>query len=626
METFIVTKDTAAYNHPGLAHTIDPQGYSITVPTSWGNYAHEYPPYLTASHILGLAGGQANVFIDFSLESGFKYLLAHQLLSSGSIAISFFTDLIPEKLHLEQDNGLFKNLAVKVLISADMLKVATGADEEKVRYNKLFFDDFSFSGYVGGFRRTLVYDRHQATNEWAAVQLLLNHGETLSAVRAVFDFPQTVLFSQGLKERGIVETVAVNLSPTSHYPQIVAERSKLAGRLAGLSKILLVDDNADHGWGLAIKKLFPGKQVDTKNSVNSAKTLTFKDYDLILLDLRLPLNDGEVNKPIENGLDLMEFIKKDRACLHVPIIAFTASQKATTMDIVQQKGGDAIYIKEPIDMPVGKSVENYLVLLSLINKQLDKGEMLKKYNKAIISVKSSYLGEIADTLGLRLKSRISERLEMFYGLLKKSFEETDYDRNMFHFSAESLAFMTLWSLLNEIQECFYEKSKGTSRVNVGSGTLMSDNDWKIKNTTDKYFLLHARTVAETIDAGGRRVLPRGGPKNVGYSSLVYQPAASPPYALGNYKAAFSYHQKISFQIAYLLLASPHFLSATKKKQYLGLLKRVNDFRNHLYLVHGENTAGSFHRQLEAQKPMNMPLMADFFGLIAFLLTGDENLA
>jgi hypothetical protein len=48
---------------------------------------------------------------------------------------------------------------------------------------------------------------------------------------------------------------------------------------------------------------------------------------------------------------------------------------------------------------------------------------------------------------------------MFLGLLKKAFEQTEFDKNTFFYSKWELSFLTLWSTLNEIQEAYYEKTQ-----------------------------------------------------------------------------------------------------------------------------------------------------------------------
>ena len=57
----------------------------------------------------------------------------------------------------------------------------------------------------------------------------------------------------------------------------------------------------------------------------------------------------------------------------------------------------------------------------------------------------------------KFKERIKERMEMFYGLLKRGMEQRRYNKEKFHFSDYELAYMTLWSMLNEISELKYDK-------------------------------------------------------------------------------------------------------------------------------------------------------------------------
>ena len=66
-----------------------------------------------------------------------------------------------------------------------------------------------------------------------------------------------------------------------------------------------------------------------------------------------------------------------------------------------------------------------------------------------------------------MQERMKERFEMFYGLLKRSFEETKFNEENYHYSHLELAFMTLWSCLNDIQHEFFDKSDSSHQKSNG---------------------------------------------------------------------------------------------------------------------------------------------------------------
>ena len=121
------------------------------------------------------------------------------------------------------------------------------------------------------------------------------------------------------------------------------------------NKILLIDDNADCGWIELLKnihfefdetkKTFKGfiDKFTSTEILNAWKNVTpekFNQYDLIYLDLYL--EKGKADSSI--SLSGLNFIKENYP--HIPIIIFTASDKAWNLDEVLQMGADAMYVKE----------------------------------------------------------------------------------------------------------------------------------------------------------------------------------------------------------------------------------------------------------------------------------------
>lgn len=122
-------------------------------------------------------------------------------------------------------------------------------------------------------------------------------------------------------------------------------------------QILLIDDEADNGWGAVLKPLFKnnltcvsikGKSFEEfyKEAEDKVKTPI---WDLILLDLRLdPKEDIEGNEykmaGQYSGAKLLTHIKQQNGGSQV--IMFTASNKTWNLQKLLEMGADGYYVKE----------------------------------------------------------------------------------------------------------------------------------------------------------------------------------------------------------------------------------------------------------------------------------------
>ena len=295
-----------------------------------------------------------------------------------------------------------------------------------------------------------------------------------------------------------------------------------------------------------------------------------------------------------------------------------------------------MYVKESPDLTLTESLDNYFDFISEINFQIKKGEHLKKYWEAIKKIKQGFLPEIINSNTLKLKSRIIERLEMFYGLIKKKYEQSSYNDKKFHFSSDVLSFMTLWSIFNEIQECYFQKGNDQSYTkikdfssNPPSFININLDNWKLKNQTpNKYYVVEKPIIEEDISASGSRSRPN---KDYIRRDLFsdFQPARNYPFYEFDHNGfklrRVNYKEKLSLQIAFIILAKNCFKSSTKINNYLSILKEANEQRNKLYITHGEESSSTFHTQLEKVKTLPTNATVDLFSLIAFVLTGDDSI-
>ena len=467
------------------------------------------------------------------------------------------------------------------------------------------------------------YDnRHQTTNEWGAMRLASNFG-IYDLIK--FAYPKHLYFKY-LSRFINNERTAPNKSLHDLF-----------------SKILLIDDNADCGW-IELLENIHNCSVDKR--VSSTEVLAwqnttpekFDQYDLIYLDLYL--EKGKVDST--NALSALKFIKRDFP--HIPVIIFTASDKAWNLDEVLEKGADAMYIKESPLYCRNEvySLKNHKDFTASIKYVHEKYKILRPYWKAIqgILTDNTFI-HIQENRNSKFKERIKERLEMFYGLLKRGLEQTEFNKLRFHFSDYELAFVTLWSILNEISEANFNKTQPNITISnslgiqltthpVGSNIAYNVNHykWVIKGQTDVFVEYDYNFILDSsgnpsINASGRYFKLTHEQKSCfEFSNNLFQ--IIPPV-----KTKTNFETTLFLQIAYLLERKNNLSASINKSNFQQALVRLNEIRNHLYLTHGSDISSGFYDQTEKNKRSTHNIKPDkdikvLFELISFILTGKEN--
>jgi CheY-like chemotaxis protein len=471
----------------------------------------------------------------------------------------------------------------------------------------------------------LAHDRHSITNHWGAVKLALNAGYGIEDIK--YDFPPTLYFNYLIKKYGL------KIDPNNDKVNLWSHLKK--------EKILLVDDNSDKGWKAVMLKIFEPAIIDVAddfekiNQFGNVKDIS--SYDLIFLDLRLPkIQKKEIE--YDNGITLLKRIKDKYP--QVPIIVFTASNKSWTREAVLNFGADGMYVKESPEFSSDKnySKENFKNFTNSVVNTLEKYRILRPYWEEIqFIIENPTFLSLPEKGKSRFKERIEERLKMFYGLLKRGFEQTEYNKNQFHFSDNELSFMTLWSILNEISEACYDKEDESEffELNDNNGKIWKlsppknhkDSNWKIISS-NKYLIKNEYEFFNILIDGNPEMIngkyPRLKSKKVesfiskkNYTFLI-------PSIPENRKEVT---KEIGMQIAFLILNSNKEL--TYKEELCKSLYKLNETRNHLYLTHGNYITTGFYRETEKEKREKHTIkpngdIKDLFELISFLLTGKEN--
>lgn len=242
----------------------------------------------------------------------------------------------------------------------------------------------------------------------------------------------------------------------------------------------LIEDEAEKGWTDALGSLFadvedrgtveaPYEDPDFQDVHELARDVKRQPWDAVLVDLRLTESDREASTRRADelsGVQLIKNLKKDRPDL--PIVAFTASNKAWTAKALRAAGADGYWIKESPEHGVrpAYTLQNASDLIGTLQEVLHRYEnaqpiwtlvtdlrtLKNKRDKlasfASLTTERDPYGEVRTRL-----TAIENRLRRAFGYLVM--ESTAHEEDAFAFNRQDLAFLTTWSVLNEVTSLYF---------------------------------------------------------------------------------------------------------------------------------------------------------------------------
>lgn len=647
------------------------------IPSSWKAYANEYSYYklceqLDNQPLKNIKG----IMIDFSIKdsSEISIYIAHHLRLQNFKNNKFFNKIPIIIAHNEninfgsstyygfKDFGLFKSKGAIFSTYDNLFKINKSNNDKYNIYslikrpgNKFECEDYIKEIEIPEPQKTT---RHQISNEWGAVRLARNAG--LKDDEINYEYPQTLYFKYLTKKYKQHEL------SIEERKKIIEEKYLTNDKLdfskhpyLKNKKILLIDDNADKGWKAVLSKIFEAEVESIRYMIGVTSqnkkgkwelSLKLDDYDIVFLDLYMPKFSND--KPdIKYGKEILSLIKVKYP--NLPVIIFTASNKSWTFDEVFENGADGIYVKESPEFAndTEYSKANFKDFYETVLKCFNNYSILRPYWEKIVEIKSSFLLEVQDIDGgNQFRSRIEERLEMFYGLLKRGMEQKSYNEDRFFFSDVELAYITLWSVLNEISEAYYKKTQPEIwPLKDTNGSILEDNTGNpIKNHPNRKELKYLNT---TYRKHFKWVIKKQDDvfieycykvkvdslKSNRYYDLDYKRKTALKLDSGNFnindpldKDERNNEQQLFMQIAFLIKKKNQLAGNTKENYYLRKLKELNELRNKLYLTHGEDTGSDFYKKTEREKRNDGDTtitiekeIKDLFELVGFLLTGDN---
>ncbi len=475
--------------------------------------------------------------------------------------------------------------------------------------------------------------RHSIANQWGARQLAMVSGVDISEhqISSAIYFQ---LLTAGLRENDIRKKIEEEKEKRKSSSSV--EKSAFENNIPKVKRVLMIDDNHDKGWSLVLSKLFAKGNnetcVDAYKSFSSEciKSLKANEYDFVLLDFYFGEGDTK-----GRGLKILKDIKQINPVL--PVIMFTASNKAWNMDTLYEAGADGFYVKEHPDTANDSdfSIKNFENFEKSIGNCINKGDLLKPFWKAIKNIKNDSIIKEKSLLNQKtskFKERIHERLLMFIGLLKKAFEQTSFDKNAFFYSEYELAFLTLWSVLNEIQEVSYSKITGIPERKDGLKLVHNHSDASRTPILNKWILRSSNLLFLQIegDYNSRGELQKRGKfyvvktkSNFTFDAGRFSPASEP-------QICNEWATQLYIQILFILQKSDFSSNPNAEeiiKKLTSSLLVMNPIRNKIYLTHGGNPNSpefgmlySTHRKEPDRWHQHIN---DLFSIVYFLCTATE---
>lgn len=244
-------------------------------------------------------------------------------------------------------------------------------------------------------------------------------------------------------------------------------------------RILLIDDEANKGWGSVLQNVFKTSNSTDfqviQEKVNTYETLSQSsknliengNFDLFLIDLRLNgIEEENVTNPKDfSGTKILKGIKQLNEGNQV--IMFTASNKAWNMKVLLDEGADGYYIKESpeYNFSLDFSKENYSNL---------KNEVLKCFQLSFLRKIANIHKSCNSVLNINSQFNNSAKasLDIAFELLKKSANNSKYF---------NLAYLTYYQILEDYvgqRENFYF-DYNTGNAFIDTNVLVIDGHTKV---------------------------------------------------------------------------------------------------------------------------------------------------
>lgn len=324
---------------------------------------------------------------------------------------------------------------------------------------------------------------HDLANEWGALQFLEGYNSlTGSSVSPIAQ--RSVLLEREYYWLLLSRAHYSKGTSLSNSNNTATEWSHFLASLNNSQDILLIDDHADKGWSSALRAAFTRAgnplllnlvcypSASGFNGQEAIELAVNRSWNLIFCDLRLTESDNHIQRAFQlSGVQLITEIKRQRP--DIPLIAFTASEKAWNYSSALDAGADACWIKEGPSTGNSTGYSAYQVGLLLANithvvtKKRLSAKLWNSYARitSVINNPASLIrwpplpGGVSNLSAEQHLKAIAERLRRAYGYLEA--EPSEYYQQEFKHNPRDLAFLMVWSCINEIMGLYFAYNEAT---------------------------------------------------------------------------------------------------------------------------------------------------------------------
>lgn len=243
----------------------------------------------------------------------------------------------------------------------------------------------------------------------------------------------------------------------------------------------LIEDESEKGWTEALNGLFadveeggtveaPYDDADFQDIRELVRDVEEQSWDALLVDLRLTEPDRETPSRRADQLSGIQLIKKlKKARPDLPIIAFTASNKAWTAKKLREVGADGYWIKESPEYGVRPAYtrQNAADLIDTLQGVLQQYENAQPIWALVTDVRNlrgnreKLNSFVSLTTGKDRSGEVKKRLKAIEDRLRRAFgylvmDSSAHEEDAFAFKRRDLAFLTTWSVLNEVASLYFQ--------------------------------------------------------------------------------------------------------------------------------------------------------------------------
>jgi DNA-binding NarL/FixJ family response regulator len=385
--------------------------------------------------------------------------------------------------------------------------------------------------------------RHELANEWGPHRLWRGYAQ-LAGIDTEPEWSGSAFLKLRRQEYYAYLLALAALRSTKRTRPSQVEREALADYDAFLDgytgppiRILLLDDEIEAGWDEAVRAVLEreGKLtvdislrgVDFKENRRDVEaTATSGEWDLVLADLRTEKGERGTGRSATHlsGASLINKIKE--AHPQTAVVVFTASNKAWSVQELRELGTDGYWVKESPEFGVDDAYSraNASRLLTVVRKALQprieaRPIWMLRTDLARLAGDPKYRrGWIPSTMPERsefeIKCRLNailERLSRAYGFLVLA--RSRYEEDKFEIRGCDLAFLTLWSSINEVDELYFHGPKSKSRNDKLAERMDAAFSWRNPGSEFRW---------ETywrIQGGKETTKPTSVPERIGRESI-----------------------------------------------------------------------------------------------------------